>query len=66
MGGLLPRDRLSEQIEYDYDAALEKCKKKLEKKENYSDVGEEAMALAVKHAKGKKTRKEKEGLNGKN
>lgn len=59
-------DRLSEQIEYDYDAALEKCKKKLEKKESSSDVGEEAMALAVKHTKGKKTRKEKEGLNGKN
>ena len=49
-------DRLSEQIEYDYDAALEKCKKRLEKKENSSDVGEKAMALAVKHTKGKKRR----------
>ncbi len=47
-------DRLSEQIEYDYDAALEKCKKKLEQKESASDVGEEAIALAIKQGIGKK------------
>lgn len=41
-------DRLSEQIEYDYDAAMEKCKKKLEQKSS-SDVGEEAMALSIKY-----------------
>lgn len=46
--------RLSEQIEYDYDAALEKCRKKLAKKESYSDVGEDAMALTIKRGKGKK------------
>lgn len=47
-------DRLSEQIEYDYDAALEKCRKKLGQKESSSDVGEEAMALAIKRSTGKK------------
>ena len=47
-------DRLSEQIEYDYDAALEKCEKKLEQKESTSDVGEEAIALAIKQGIGKK------------
>lgn len=47
-------DRLSEQIEYDYDAALEKCRKKLGQKERTSDVGEDAMALAIKHGRSKK------------
>lgn len=47
-------DRLSEQIEYDYDAALEKCRKKLGQKESSSDVGEEATALAIKRSTGKK------------
>ena len=51
-------DRLSEQIEYDYDAALEKCKKKLEKKESSSYVGEEAMALAIKRGGWKKRKEE--------
>ena len=47
-------DSLSEQIEYDYDAALEKCRKK-QKKESNSDVGEEALALAIKYGgRGKK------------
>lgn len=47
-------DSLSEQIGYDYDAALEKCRKKQEKESN-SDVGEEAMALAIKYGgRGKK------------
>lgn len=48
-------DRLSEQIEYDYDKAVEKCRKKKQEKEYSSDVGGDAMALAVKYsAKGKK------------
>ena len=47
-------DRLSEQIEYDYDAALEKCRKKLWQKESSSDVGEEATALAIKRSTGKR------------
>ncbi len=42
-------DRFSEQIEYDYDTALEKCRKKSEQKESISDVGGEAMALAMKY-----------------
>ena len=41
-------DRLSEQIGYDYDKALAKCLKKQEK-ESKSDIGEDAMALAVKY-----------------
>lgn len=53
-------ERLSGQIEYDYDVALEKCRKKLGQKESSSDVGEEAMALAVKRTKGEETRKKKE------
>lgn len=40
-------DKISEQIEYDYDKQLEKCMKKLGKTDN-SDIGEEALALAMK------------------
>lgn len=54
-------DRLSEQIEYDYDAAMEKCREKLGAKENSDDVGEDAMALAIKRSGGKK---KEEGKNG--
>ncbi len=50
-------DRLSEQIEYDYDAALEKCRKKLGQKEKDSDVGGEAMALMIKRGSNKKKEK---------
>lgn len=44
-------DRFSEQIEYDYDAAKERCLKKIQKKENAKDIGEDAMTLAVKYGK---------------
>lgn len=54
-------DRLSEQIGYDYDAAVEKCEKNMQKKETSADVGEEAMALALKYGNGKKKEKMKEG-----
>lgn len=37
-------DRISEQIGYDYDKAKEQCLKKVEKE---SDIGEEALILAV-------------------
>ena len=48
-------DRLSEQIGYDYDKAVEKCMKKQQKKESSSDIGGDAMALALKYGtKGKK------------
>ena len=52
-------DRLAEQIEYDYEKQLEKCKKKMEVKERKDDVGEDAMALAVKYSgRGKADKKE--------
>lgn len=54
-------DRLAEQIEYDYDAAVERCKKKQEKEERDSDIGEEAMALAIKRGIPKK-KDAKEGV----
>ena len=48
-------NRLAEQIGYDYDAAVEKCKKKFGQKESNSDIGGDAMDLAVKYGvKGKK------------
>lgn len=48
-------NRLAEQIGYDYDAALEKCKKKFRQKESNSDIGGDAMDLTLKYgAKGKK------------
>lgn len=37
--------RLEEQLGYDFEAAVEKCKAK--KEEKYSDIGEEAVALTV-------------------
>lgn len=53
-------DRLAEQIGYDYDLAVEKCKKKQLKQEKDSDIGEEAMALTIKRgmAKDKESNKE--------
>ena len=56
-------DRLSRQIGYDYDKALKKCLKKREKEDN-SDVGEEAMALALKYGARRKKEKENEGKEG--
>lgn len=41
-------DRLSKQIGYNYESAKEKCNKKMGQKEKYTDVGEDAMILAVK------------------
>ncbi|MCR4733109.1 MAG: hypothetical protein K5819_07820 [Lachnospiraceae bacterium] len=43
-------EKISDQIGYDYDAALKKCLKKQEKK---SDVGEDALILALKKQKAK-------------
>ena len=43
-------DRLAAQIEYDYDLQMEKCIKKMGKQAD-TDVGEEALALAVKRSK---------------
>jgi len=55
-------DRLSEQIEYDYDAAKERCLTKQQKEVDAGDIGEDALALAVKYEKVKK-KKEKEKNN---
>lgn len=44
-------DRLACQIEYDYDAKLEKCRKKMDVEETKSDIGGDAMALAIKRGK---------------
>lgn len=43
-------DKISRQIEYDYDEHLKKCLKKLEKTDN-SDIGEEALSLVIKRGK---------------
>lgn len=51
-------DKLSRQIEYDYDKAVEKCSKKLKKKQKSDDVGEDAMILAIKRGKEKKKKEE--------
>ena len=56
-------DRLSEQIEYNYEAAKERCLAKRQKEETARDIGEDAMTLAVKYGKGKK-QKEKEIRDG--
>lgn len=44
-------DGLAQQIEYDYEKQLEKCKKKMAAKETNSDVGEDALSLTVKRGK---------------
>ena len=44
-------DKLSVQIEYDYEKQMEKCKKKMGTKTSDDDIGGEAMALAVKRRK---------------
>lgn len=40
-------ERISTQIDYDYDKQMEKCLKKLAKGESKSTVGEDAMSLAL-------------------
>ena len=40
--------RLSKQIEYDYDKAAEKCRKKREKRGVNSDIGEDGLLLLMK------------------
>jgi hypothetical protein len=41
-------DKFQKAIGYDYAAAVEKCRKKKARKQAYSDVGEDALALAVR------------------
>ena len=44
-------DKLSAQIEYDYEKQLEKCRKKMNTKTTNNDVGADAMTLAVQQKK---------------
>lgn len=46
-------NKISEQIDYDYDKQLQNCLKKAQKADN-SDVGEEALSLALKRGAIKK------------
>ena len=41
-------DRLAAQICYDYDEAVEKCRKKQQKKESNSDVGEDGLSQLIR------------------
>lgn len=41
-------DKLEEQIEYDYDRAVEKCRKKQLKEERNSDIGEDGLSMFIK------------------
>ena len=50
-------DRISEQIEYDYDKMRQKCIKKAGKVDN-SDIGEEALVMAMKKSRKAPERKE--------
>ncbi len=43
-------DKLQAGIGYDYDKAVERCKKKRAKKSHSSDVGEDALLLTVRAA----------------
>lgn len=47
-------DRLAEQIEYDYDAAVEKCRKNAEKIQKDTDVSGDALELAIKCGRDRK------------
>lgn len=40
-------DRLAAQIEYDYEKALKKCNKNLDKQDSQSSVGADALSLAA-------------------
>lgn len=41
-------DKLAEQIEYDYERAVEKCRKKQLKEERNSDIGEDGLTQLIK------------------
>lgn len=50
-------DKLAEQIEYDYDKAVEKCRKKQLKEERDSDIGEDGLSQLVKKRRSLKAEK---------
>lgn len=41
-------DRLAGQIGYDYDEAMEKCKKKQQKQERNSDIGDDGLSQLIR------------------
>ncbi|MDE7313566.1 MAG: hypothetical protein K2N87_18415 [Eubacterium sp.] len=41
-------DRLAVQIGYDYDEAVEKCRKKQQKQESNSDIGEDGLSQLIR------------------
>ena len=41
-------DRLAAQICYDYDEAVEKCRKKQQKKESGSDIGDDGLTQLIR------------------
>ena len=51
-------DGLAEQIDYDYDLAVERCKKKQEKSNDRDDVGEDGLTHLIR--KGFREAKKKE------
>lgn len=51
--------RLSGQIGYNYEKAYERCQKKMNGKNSNDDIGEDAMALAVKYGGNGKKKSEK-------
>lgn len=58
-------DKISEQIEYNYEEKLKKCLKKLQKEDN-SDIGEEALSLTMKRAAKAYEQKQREEEEKKN
>lgn len=47
-------NRLAEQVGYDYDKAVEKCRQKQQKRESSSDIGEDGLAQLINRAQREK------------
>ncbi len=47
------QEKIESSIEYSTEAAIDKCRKKQGKSERNEDVGEDALVLAIKHARKK-------------
>lgn len=56
-------DRLADQIEYDYESAMKKCKNKYMKEQKESDVGEDGLSHYIK--RGLRSEKKKDDNEGK-
>lgn len=53
--------RLSAQIDYNYDEALRRCRKKMESQEKENDVGGDTIELAFKYGDKKGKKKDNKG-----